>query len=44
MTMTKQPLNNLLNDLGSTAINAGKDSLSSLAENFIKDKDMRGNT
>jgi hypothetical protein len=36
MTMTKQPITD--------AINVGKDSLSSLAENFIKDKDMRGNT
>jgi len=44
MTITKQPINNVLNDLGTTAINAGKDSLSSLAENFIKDEGMRGNT
>ena len=29
--------------LGS-AINTGKDSLTSLAENFIKDEGMRGNT
>ena len=33
-----------LNDLGTASINAGKDTLASLAENFIKDKDIRNNT
>ena len=36
MTMAKQPITD--------AINTGKDSLNSLAENFIKDEGMRGNT
>ena len=44
MSMAKQPINNVLNDLWTNAINAGRDSLTSLAENFVKDKDMRANT
>ena len=33
-----------MDNLRTTAIDSGRDSLQNLADNFIKDKDMRDNT